>query len=700
MVQNGVVRSTCGLCYGGCGVLVHLKNGRAVKIEGDPESPINNGKLCGKGLSSLEYLYHPDRLTYPLQRVGERGDGTWRKLPWDEALDMVADEFLRTKTRYGPESLAMIQGAAKGIQDSYLVRLANAFGTPNLATQGPVCHLPRMLASRITCGFMPIPDREYPPNCMVIWGFNPSDTFFFNFERIHKACERGTRLVVIDPRETGLAREADLWLRVRPGSDLALALAMIHVIIDENLFDRGFVDTQTQGFDKLKTHVQDYPPEKVEALTWVDAKTIRQAAQFYASNRPACIEWGNSLDHTVNSFQTGRALCILRALTGNLEVPGGELRWTSLALMGRRSPELELWDRMPMAQWQKRVDVEHKLLPVFRYVTPQSIIQAILYEKPYPIRAAYIQGANPVLTYSNAAKTHEALTKLDFLVVADMFMTPTANLADLALPVAGYLEHDSVVATPAYPIAQVQQKVAQIGECRSDYEILSDLARRLGLGDAFWDTEQQCLDALLKPAGLTFNEFKKTGVICGTKHYRSYETDGFETPSAKVELYSSQLEQWGFDPLPSYRGLPETEFTEPNLEKEYPFVMTSWKSAPFRHSGGRQIPPLRKEHPEPVVTIHPETAKNLGIMDGDQVYIETRRGKIRQKAFLSTMLDPRVVGVDYGWWFPEVEAADSYGWRKSNINILTEDRPPFNQEIGSTNLRGSLCRVYEGGGER
>ena len=280
-----------------------------------------------------------------------------------------------------------------------------------------------------------------------------------------------------------------------------------------------------------------------------------------------------------------------------------------------------------------------------------------------------------------------------------MFMTPTANLADLVLPVASYLEHDSVVATPAYPIAQVQQKVSQIGECRSDYEILSDLARRLGFGDAFWDTEQQCLDALLKPAGLTFNEFKKTGVICGTKHYRSYETDGFETPSAKVELYSSQLEQWGFDPLPSYRGLPETEFTEPNLEKEYPFVMTSWKSAPFRHSGGRQIPSLRKEHPEPVVIIHPETAKNLGIKDGDQVYIETRRGKIRQKAFISTMLDPRVVGVDYGWWFPEVEAADSYGWRESNINILTDDRPPFNQEIGSTNLRGFLCKVYKSGGE-
>lgn len=695
MIDDGAVRSTCGLCYGGCGVLIHLKDGKVVKVEGDPDSPINKGQLCVKGLASLEYLYHPERLKYPLLRVGERGKGKWQQLTWDEALDTVANELIKAKDDYGAESVAMIHGAAKGLQDSYLARFANAFGTPNLAMQGHVCHMPRLLASVVTCGFFPIPDHEYPPNCIVLWGLNSAENFPPIYERIRQALDRGTKLIVIDPRAIGLTQKADLWLRVRPGSDLALALGMINVIINENLFDKDFVDSWTVGFDRLKAHVQDYPPEKIEGLIWVDAATIREAARFYAANKPACIESGNSLDHNVNSFQTGRALSILRAITGNLGIPGGELQWSALSLVGRRSPELELWDKMPMAKWQRKVGAEYKLMPPFRYVLPQSVIKAILDEDPYPIRLAYVQGCNPLLTYSNARETYRALNRLDFLAVADMFMTPTAGLADIVLPVTSYLEHDSIVATPAYPVAQVQQKVAQTGECRSDYEILNGLAKRLELEEYFWDNEEQCLDAILKPAGLTFKELKQIGVISGTKQYRHYEVNGFETPSGKVEIYSSQLERWGFDPLPTYYELSETPYSDPELAKEYPLIFTSWKSAPFRHSGGRQIVTLRGMHPEPMVNIHPETAEKLGIQGGDQVYIETRRGRIKQKASLSTNLDPRVVGVDYGWWFPKKEASDLYGWAESNVNILTDDRPLYNREVGSTNLRGILCKVYK-----
>jgi anaerobic selenocysteine-containing dehydrogenase len=261
------------------------------------------------------------------------------------------------------------------------------------------------------------------------------------------------------------------------------------------------------------------------------------------------------------------------------------------------------------------------------------------------------------------------------------------------LPVATYLEFNDIV-VPHYslPVALVQQEVTRVGECRSDYEIISDLARRLGLGEYFWDTDEQCLDFMLEPAGISFDELKKIGVLVGSKQYRSYLSDGFPTPSGKVELYSSKLKEWGFDPLPAYYEPPETPLSSTDLLAEYPLVFTSRKDGCYRHSGGRQIASLRGTHPEPTTCIHPQTAKQLGIANGDWVYIETRRGKIKQKAVLSDVIDPRVVVVDYAWWFPE-DAADLCRWAESNINILTDDEPPFNREIGTTSLRGGLCKI-------
>lgn len=688
------VKSTCGLCYSGCGVLVHLTGGKATKVTGDPDSPVNKGTLCAKGLASLEYLCHPDRLKHPLRRVGERSAGKWRQISWDEALNVVADALIQAKDKYGAESVAFVQGAAKGLQDSYGERLANAFGTPNFSTTGHVCFAPRAFASKITCGFNPLPDYEYPPACVIVWGANMAETRIGEHEQTVRALGRGTKLVVIDPRRTDLAAKARMWLQLRPGSDLALALGMVHVIINEGLFDKGFVDNWTVGFDELKIHIQDYSPERVEGITWLPAETIREAARFYATNKPAGIQWGNAIDQNVNSFQTARAISILRAITGNLGVPGGESQWSSLGLLEWTLPELVLWDKMPAEKWERRVGAEHKLVPLFHRAPPQSIVKAILQKDPYPIHTIFIQGANPLVTFSNAQRTYKALNELDFLAVVDMFMTPTAALADIVLPVASYLEFDNIVAPPYYPIAQVQRKVIEIGECRSDYEIISGLAKKLGLESYFWSDTESFLDAILEPAGLTFGEFRRVGVISGRKRYRSYEVNGFETPSGKVELYSSQLEEWEVDPLPTYYELPETPHSDPELAQEYPLIFTTWKSEPYRHTGGRQIASLRGSHPEPVVVIHPETAGQLGIEEGDWVYIETRRGRIKQRATLSTDVDPRVIGADYAWWFPEKEGASLYGWAESNINILTDDEPPFNREVGSTNLRGILCKVY------
>jgi len=694
--MNGVLKSTCGLCQNGCGVLVHVTNGRVIKVDGDPDSPVNKGKLCAKGLASLEYLYHPDRLTYPLRRMGERGKDKWQQISWDEALRIISNELIKAKDNFGAESVAFIQGAEKGFPDRFGERLANTFGTPNFSTTGHVCFLPRILASEVTCGFHPIPDYEYPPACIMVWGSNMAATRIGEYEKTIQAIDKGTKLIVIDPRRIDSATKAHIWLQLRPGSDLALALGMINVIINEKLFDRDFVDNWTTGFDELTNHIQEYAPEKVEEITWVPADAIRETARFYSTNKPCCVQWGNAIDHGLNSFQTARAISILRAITGNLGVPGGDLRCSSpIGATRSTASELVLRDKMPVEKWEKRVGAEYQLMPTFRRVLPQSLIKAIGEGKPYPVKAMFMQASNPLLTYSKAQKTYKAIKKLDFLAVADQFMTPTASLADIVLPAATYLEFDNIVAPPYYPIAQVQQKVTEIGDCRSDFDIITGLAKNLGLQNDFWDTSEEFFDALLKPAGLNFGEFRKIGVMVGKKQYRCHEVNGFDTPSGKVELYSSQLKDWGLDPLPIYHEPPETPYSDHQLYKEYPLIYTTWKSEPYRHSGGRQIASLRNSHPDPVMVVHPETAGKLGIQEGDWVHIETKRGRIKQKATLNEGIDPRVVGIDYAWWFPEKGVSSLYGWTESNINILTDDTPPFNREIGSANLRGILCKVYK-----
>ena len=668
-----------------------MKDGKVVKVEGDPDHPLNKGKLCPKGEASLEVLYHPDRLTSPLRRRGERGEGKWEEISWDDALDLLADRLVKVKEAFGAPSVAFIHGAAKGLQESYLARFANHFGSPNVAWQGHVCFVPRVVASRLTYGFYAIPDYDFPPKCVVVWGKNLPETLHHAYERLSKALKRGTRLVVIDSRRTELAEKADIWLQPRPGSDLLLALGMIHYLITEGLYDREFVEKWTLGFDQLKDHVAAYPLEKVAELTWVPAEKIREAATLYAHSKPAALQWGNLIDHGLNSFSLARGLCILRALTGNIGVPGGEAQPERPPLHGRRSPELEAWDKMPRDVFEKRLGGGYRPLPMIRYLQPQDITEGIMNGT---IRAVYNQGGNPLVNYSNARRVFHALKKVEFLAVADVFMTPTAAVADLVLPAATFLEFPSIVTPPySYPVMSVQQRCARIADSRSDYEIMKDTAVRLGFGDVFWETEEACLDFVLEPAGLTFEELKQIGVIRGSLKYRGYQAGGFGTPSKKIEFVSPQLEAWGFDSLPEYREPPETPYSSPDLAEKYPLIFTTWKTEPFRHSSGRQVSSLRRRHPRPLVLIHPDTARDLGIEEGDTVFIETPRGRIRQTAHLTDRFHPRVVGVDYAWWFPEKGPESLFEWDAANVNVLTSDKPPFNPEMGSTNLRGGLCRL-------
>ena len=710
MTKTERVKSTCGLCNACCGVVIALHNGQPVGIKGDPESPLNRGELCKIGLASLEYLNHPDRLKHPLKRAGGRGGSQWEQISWDEAFGLAADGLNKTKQELAPESVVMVHGSAKGAMDTHLVRLANAFGTPNVVCSDHVCHVPRMVASELTFGFLPAGEYLHPPECIMVWGANIAATRSNIYRDFVKAVRKGAKVISIDPLETGIAKRADLWLRIRPGTDLALALGMLHIIINEDLYDKAFVNQWTIGFDKLKHHVQDYPPDKVAEILWVPAEMILKAARLYATHRPGHIEWGNAIDHQLNSFQAARAISMMMAITGNLGVPGGEQETmgsgfrdadpdkasSQIGLRGRWSYELELRHNLSAQARKKRVDPG--LLPDFRYVTPQSAVKAILEEDPYPVRALFVQASNPLSCWPNLQKTHQALKKLDFLAVSDMFMTPTAAMADIIFPVASYLEFDGIQMPPMGTIAQMQRKVAQVGECRSDHEIINGMAKKLGLEEYFWDRIDDFWNAILEPAGMTFEEFKEMGRFAGdnkAKQYKKYETRGFSTPSGKVELYSKQLETLGFDPLPVYHEPPESPYSSPELAKEYPLLCTTWKLAVYRHSGGRQIPSLRRLHPDPVVIIHPGTAGKNGIEQGDWVFIETKRGKIKQKVNLSDTVDPRIVVADHAWWFPERGEEDLFGFKDANYNVLTNDQPPFNNEVGSFTIRGIACKVYK-----
>jgi anaerobic selenocysteine-containing dehydrogenase len=327
-----------------------------------------------------------------------------------------------------------------------------------------------------------------------------------------------------------------------------------------------------------------------------------------------------------------------------------------------------------------------------QFVQPQILVKAILTEKPYPVKVLCVHANNPLITWSNAQEVYRALMKLDFLYVAEQFMTPTAELADIVLPVTTYLEVDDIMTRA--PFVGVRQKTAQIGEAWPDKKIINELAKKLGLSEYFWDDVNDALDQILTPVGLTFDEFRKVGTLEQPKEYRQYEKEGFKTPSGKVEIYSSRFEEWGHEPLPVYHELPETPYSAPELAKDYPLIFTSYHQAQFRHSNNRQIASLRETAPEPLVEIHPETAGRLSIDNGDMVYIETKRGRIKQRAVFTESIDPRVIGVSYAWWFPEQGVESLHGWQESNINILTASEPPYNPEIGSTNLRGILCRVY------
>ena len=692
-------KTACRGCHGGCLYDITVEDGRVVKARPAADGPLNRGRGCVKGLSIMEQMYHPDRLTYPMKRVGPRGSGQWERITWDEAYDTIAERMNALIAAHGPECISGLTGTGRH-HLPYFFRLGNAIGTPNFTTVGGIiCLGPRRTAAAMTSGLFAGVDYFGPtrPGGILVWGANPAisgadgELQWF----IKDAVQEGIPIVVVDPKPTELAQKAKIWLRIRPGTDGALALGILHILISEELYDRDFVENYTHGFEELKQACKDYTPDRVAEITWIPRERIVEAAHWIAKTKPLGLEQGCAFEQTVNAMDTCRAIYMIPAITGNWDVPGGFVESMEIAPAGLMPPNV-LSDEMKA----KALSGGYPFLLKDTMAHPYLMLEGIREGK---IRGLFVNANNTLLSVADSAHTYDCLKEIEFMVYMDIFMNPTAQLADLVLPAALWPEVDCVFAMPEFgdQVLLSQRKCVQVGECKSDEEFFLELCRRAGWNYGFEDQramlEEQMREMTRRRpeyAGFTLDDLREQGYLAPERTYFNYKDRGFDTPTGKYEFYSTAMAAMGQHPVPEWHEPPETPVSRPEQSKEYPLVLTTGgRHQPFFISNNRQIDSLRRQYPFPLVHMAPETGEKYGIRDGDWVYIQSPRGRITQKAHFSPGMDERVVSCDFGWWYPEAGAPE-YGWRESNANILTWGAPPYDPFLGSYQFRGLMCRIY------
>lgn len=834
MCQSGF-----GGCVLNCGLLAYVdkKTGQVVKVEGDPSDPVSQGKICTDRVPNIpKVIYHKAQLLYPLKRVGERGENKWERISWDKAMDEVAAKLKGLVQKYGPETIATIEGTYRSDVYWTRTRFLNLIGNPaNVLDAGTICG--QVTTSLHHCMFGD-PGRSHDivnANCVVTArDFNASfPAMWWWLEKRIKDGRKGLKpplkLIITDDRCTDIVRYADHWLQLRPGTDGALFMCWLNIIINENLFDEKFVrewtnaaflirsdtnkllrypevgvDAEGEDFvvwdeknkspgryncerqeykaskpaltgtyeikllngktvkcrtiwQALTDRVAPYTPEKTETITWVPAQQIKETARTYATTKPAVIQWCVASDQIgKNAVRVEIAKTILRMITGNIDVLGGEPLYGPGPIIGGkmfiRDSMLELSDKLPPSQYSKMIGADkYKMMSLERWALtegnykrvfgiPENMsghrVQAnppagwrqILSGKPYPVRALITWSANPMVSLANTKLVYRALKDVDLHVVCEHVMTPTAQLADYVLPIATKMERCwmGTYQDCASDVAVAEAAIKPLGERRSDYQFWRELALRFGFEEYFpWKTDEEVADYRLKPIGLTlkeaakkglvYSEFGATGLVPGTAKNekggytgRLYEKvdsrtgkpRGFATQTGKAELYSIVLEQLGYDPLPSYEEPAESPLSTPALATRYPLILTTGgRHRPQFHSEYRQWGMgMREQHPDPIVDINTDTARNLEIANGQWVWIETRKGRIVMKARVSHAIHPKVVNAQASWWYPELPGEEPWlhGAWISNVNVLTDDDPAtLDPYAGAWGCRALLCKVYK-----
>ncbi len=699
--------STCWECSTRCGSLVTVEDGRAVRVAPNPDHPASQGAFCVKGVRGLpELTSHPDRLLHPLRRVGARGEGAWRRVGWDEALDEIADRLVDARDRHGPLSLAGAVSSAFFSRGAMVALLMRSLGSPNWMMNQDLCGGCRALSDRITgLGVVGGEDIDNARSVLIV-GRNPSAADPVQWMALKRAKKKGARVVTIDPARTPAADMADLWLRPRPGADAALALAMIDVIVRESRYDEAFVADWCHGFDALAERAARYPPAVAAELSGVPAEDIAAAARIYADG-PSVFVSGHGIDAFSAGVQTFRAFHCLVAVAGNVDRIGGNRRV-------KRPPGFRSYiELLHDPAFRLPLEVEKQAIGADRFplwAGPDgwqtachnpSVIEAILTGDPYPVRALYVSGVNIVVTYPDARRTIEALKSLDFVAVVSQTMTPTAAYADVLLPKTTGLEEEEISLDPAAPcVSYTNPALAPRGEARSDFDIAVDLVRRLGkrttlAGDFFpWRDKRAFNQCLLGDNDIGFDELEARGFARFDYRLGDFDRNGFKTPTGKVELYSETLAALGLDPLPDH--LPSrAERASAADRRAYPLLLlTGAREKTYHHSRYRDQAWARKVSPFPLLQVHPETAADRGLAAGDWVKLETAGmdGTCKLRVAVTEDTAPGVVRTGMGWWLPEAAGPD-YGALEVNVNGALSYGGPWDPVTGSADTRGLPCRV-------
>jgi len=783
----------CAMCISRCGVVATVEDGRLTKVNADPAHP--NGCICVKGTAAPEIVYSLDRLRSPMKRTRPKGDSDpgWSPLSWDEALELTASRILDVKAKFGPEAVVFGMGTSSGsaISDAarWLERLANAFGSPNLMAPLYICNWNREWGSHYTYGVAtPPPDYDHS-RCILLWGFNPYATWPAAASRISRAKANGAKIIVIDPRRSAAAEKADLWLRVRPGADGALAMSMIHVLLEEKLYDENFVRSWTNGaflvrqdnqqlltardlsptsdsetffvwddrgnglvsyradqgygrkdvtptlsgahvialvdgtvvecqpvFEQLTKLAARYAPERSEGQTLVPATDVRRAVRMFATTAPSCYYSWVGIELHSDATQTNRALCTFYALTGQFDRRGSNLFYATTSTRPITGQDL-----LPKEFGARRLGITELPLGSPGHsgrAQASHVYRAILTGNPYPVKALISFGGDPLLANRDGLRGKAALEALDFFVHVDIFTNPSAAYADLLLPASTCWEHEGLM--PSFPTAEETATWAQLRpsvvqplyESRSDLEIIFDLAMRLGLSEHFFEGDiDAALNYHLAPSGLTVQQLRanRTGMRAAARtRYQKYaEVDpqtgrpkGFQTPTGKIEIYSTKFVKAGYAPLP---GMTQTDGRgrQSQTSNDFPLTLTSFRLVQFCDQQHRNIPRLRRQAREPLLEINPETAAALNVHDQEWLRLETATGAIRLKAKLNSSLHPQVVATQYGWWQACDELGlpgyDAFGPQGANVNLIifNDAADPIS---GAVPHRSQPCRVRKENG--
>ncbi len=695
-------------CHLGCGVLMYTdEEGRLVKVEGDPENPFNKGRLCVRCLDVMEAVYHEDRLTKPLKRAREdRGKDTWEEITWDEAYDIIESAFKRIREESGPESIAFFQGTGRDIAP-WITRYAWSFGSPNnvFGMSGNSCYGPRVSGSMAVTGSFWVGDYSQQfvdryddpawkcPECIVVWGNNPlvtnSDGLYGHW--IIDCMKRGAQLIVIDPRRIWLASRAAIYLPVRPGTDTALALAILHVIIEEDLYDHEFVECWCYGFDELAAAVKDWTPERAAEVCWCPAEDIRAAARMIAQADGCVNQWGVAVDMQKRAVSSGHAIIDIFAITGNIDNPGGNI-CPDYILMYFNGWGREFLD--PEKRAARIGDDKYPMVAnAYSKAMFDSVVEAIDTGEPHPMRAAWLQTVNTLVNSApDPAYVVRAMRKLEFVAAIDLFMTPTIMaLADVVLPAASFPERQGIRIGDGVQRAEtINRAVDRSGEgidVRSDMQVNMELGQRFRPEAYPWKRVEDMFSAIFEETGKSFEEVRDQAPVYLPFEYHKYKSGklradgqpGFNTSTGRIELWSTYYNLLGLDPLPTFKEPVHSPVSTPDEFAEYPVVLTTgarnWSQF---HSEHRQVPRMRALHPYPTVRVNAGLAERFGVADGDWVWLRNQYGRCKRRVLVDPSMMDGVASTDHGWWLPELGGTEEeglFGAFEYNCNMLFKFDP-------------------------